>query len=554
MSNLERLRDYAREHGVRYTLRRSTDKVLQVVLGTYDRRWRRERPDPAEKARQRAHQPAAGLLSVAVPVYNTTPAFLRELLESLREQTYENWEAILYDGGSDRAETLAVLSACERAGDPLYDARFRVVRAKKNLGISGNTNAAIALAKGDYIALCDHDDVLREDALWRMAEAIARESPDWLYSDEDMLTNNGRRHIDPHYKPDFCPEYLSGDNYISHLSVLRRSLLEKVGGLRPGFDGSQDHDLYLRCAAAQPRVVHVPYTLYSWRKARNSLSRQHLDQCLNAAARAAEDEARARGEALVAIPVDRRLRLWYDFPREARVEVILFSRRREDARAALKELEATAPWPGLSAQLVEAELSGLYGALNAAAAKSTADYLLFLDAAAAVTTRHFFRELLMYARRDGVAGVTPALVDGKGRLTHGGFALGMAGIAQGINTGLPPTAGGWHDLMNKVHNVSAVSVCCMMVRRDQFVPFDPRYQTGLGAAEEGLRATALGMRFVYTPHATVYCEDGALLLTGRDRYAPDVARFEADHGTAVQDPCYPPRMSRKKADYSLPPL
>ena len=173
-----------------------------------------------------------------------------------------------------------------------------------------------------------------------------------------------------------------------------------------------------------------------------------------------------------------------------------------------------------------------------------------MDAASAAPSRHFFRELLMYACRDGVAGVTPALVDRRNRLTHGGYALGMEGIAQGINTGLYLTAGGWHDLMNKVHNVSAVSVCCMMVRRDQFVPFDPRFQSGLGSAEEGLRAVKGGMRFVYTPHATLLCEDEALLLSGSDRFSPDVELFTQLHGTDIHDPCYPARMSRKKANYS----
>ncbi len=545
MRYLDRLKEYRTEHGLSYTLRRGTDKAAQVLFGTWDRVWRRECPSPDELERQRGNQPAAGLISVVVPVYGPKPAYLTALLDSLRAQSYENWEAILYDGGSPGTETGDILRRYAE-----QEPRFKVTFGKENLGIAGNTNAAIALARGEYIALCDHDDLLRADALWRAAEAIQEKHPDWLYSDEDMMTQDGRRHIDPHYKPDFCPEYLSGDNYISHLCVLRKDLLERVGGLRAGFEGSQDHDLYLRYAVVAKPPVHIPHTLYTWRKAGDSLSRQHLDKCLASAARAAEAEAEAAGREAVAIPVGRRIRLWYDFPKDASVDALVFSSEESACRECYEELSQEAPWPRLSAALVVTDLENLYGALNEAAEGSTADYLLFLDAASAAPNRHFFRELLMYACRDGVAGVTPALVDRKGRLTHGGYALGMDGIAQGINTGLYLTAGGWHDLMNKVHNVSAVSVCCMMVRRDQFVPFDPRFQSGLGAAEAGLRAVKSGKRFVYTPHAQLLCEDGALLLSGRDRFAPDVELFAKLHGREIYDPCYPVRMSRKKANYS----
>ena len=546
MNMIHRRQEYESEHGLAYTLRRSAEKAAQLLLGTYDRIRRREAPDPEELKRQRSCPPDAGLISVVVPVYNTRPAWLKELLKSLQIQTYENWETVLYDGCSTDPATLAVLEEAAR-----NEPRFRVIHGKENLGISGNTNIAVSLARGEYIALCDHDDLLREDALWRMAEAIAQKHPDWLYSDEDMISQNGTRHMDPHCKPDFCPEYLSGDNYISHFCLLRKELLEQAGGLRSEFDGSQDHDLYLRCAALSRNVVHVPYILYSWRKARNSVSRQHLNRCLDAAARAAEAEAAAKGQACIAVPIGRRTRLWYDFPREASVEVILFGGNEEGCRECLADLQAVAPWPGLTATLTVTDPENLYSALNEAAAASTADYLLFLDAASLVQTRHFFRELLMYAQRDGVAGVTPVLVDRKNRITHGGFALGMEGIAQGINSGLRVTAGGWHDLMNKVHNISAVSVCCMMVRRDQFLPFDERYQSGLGSAEQGLRATEKGMRFVFTPHASVLCEDDFLLLNGKDRFAPDVEQFRKDHGNAFHDPCYPARMSRKKANYML---
>ena len=479
MSGISRLREYAATHGVGYTVRRLGEKAGQVVFGTWDRRWRRERPGKAELEAQRANQPWGGLISIVIPVYNTKAVFLRELLDSLLAQTYARWEAVLYDGASDRAETVALLDSV-----PSEDSRFRVIRGKENLGIAGNTNAAVSAAEGEYIALCDHDDLLMPDALWRMAEAIGKSHPDLLYSDEDMITENGRRHMDPHRKPDYQPETLAADNYMSHLGVIRAETLRAVGGLREGYEGSQDHELYLRICRRTDRIVHVPYILYSWRKVSTSLSRQHLDQCLRAGCRANEDLSPIP---VTAVPVDRKIRLWYDFPRDVSTEAIIFSGTEEACREALSDLESQAPWPRLSATLAVTDLAGLRDTLNQAAAESEADYLLFLDAASFVETRHFFRELMMYAQMDGVAGVTPVLVDRKNRIIFGGWVAG-----RNDQKGLRNGAGGPRDRMNKVHNVDGVSPCCMMVRRDQFVPFGE---------------SAPGKRYVYTPHAVVLCED-----------------------------------------------
>ncbi len=483
MGRLQRLRDYTATHGIGYTIRRCAEKTGQIVFGTWDRQWKKIRPGEAELQRMRQNQPEAGRISVVIPVYNTRENYLRDLLQSLRDQVYENWEAVLYDGGSTLRETRELL---DRAA--AEEERFRVIHAESNQGIAGNTNEAIRRAEGEYIALCDHDDVLTPDALWRMAEAIAAEHPDLLYSDEDMLTENGRRHMDPHRKPGYQPETLAGDNYMSHLGVIRASLLREAGGLRAGYEGSQDHELYLRLAQRTDRIIHVPYILYSWRKVKSSLSRLHLDQCLEAGCRANMDLSPIP---VTAVPVDRRIRLWYDFPRGKTTEAVIFSSSEDACREAFADLQAQAPWPDLSATLAVTDLESLHETLNQAAEESTADYPLFLDAAGMVGTRHFFRELLMYVQMDGVAGVTPVLVDAKNRITFGGWVAG-----RNDQRGLRNGAGGPRDRMNKVHNVDGVSPCCMMVRRDQFVPFgkrDPR------------------KRYVYTPHAAFLCEDTAVL-------------------------------------------
>ncbi len=532
MGMFSRLSAFRQENGMAYTVRRLGQKAGELLLGTWQRKWRKEYPGEEELRRQHENQPASGLISVTVPVYNTDPAMLNALLESLRTQTLLNWEAVLYDGGSTNPETVSALDAAAR-----NEPRFRVVHAEENLGISGNTNRAIALARGQYIVLCDHDDWLRPDALWRVADVIAREAPDWVYSDEDRLTGRGKRHLEPHRKPDFCPETLLNDNYICHLTALRKSLLEQAGCLRSSFDGSQDHDLFLRCAAISRRVSHIPEMLYSWRRVRSSASRQNLERCLDASCRAAEAAEKDAGRNAVVLPIGTVPRLWLDFPRGASVEAVIFGSDERYCRECFSELEAAAPWPRLTATLAVTDLGSLYETLNEAAEKSTADYLLFLDAASQIRTRHFFRELLMYASRDGVAGVSPVLTDRKGRITHAGFILGGPETARCVGEGLPRNAGGYCGRLKKVRNVSAVSICCQMVRRDRFLPFDTRFRSGLGSIEQGFRQRARGLRFVCTPQADMLCEDSALLLTGKKRYGPDQDLIRQACGLPLQDPC-----------------
>ena len=267
-----------------------------------------------------------------MPVYNTDPDMLEELITSLSAQTYQDIEVILYDGGS---------TARKPPGLPTgrQEPRFRVIHGGENRGISGNTNAAIALARGGYIALCDHDDVMAPDAIWRAAEAIAKEHPDVVYTDEDRITQSGRRHMDPHYKPDYCPDNLVSDNYICHLAVIRKALLEEIHGLRSGFDGSQDHDLFLRLSEKTDKFCHIPKVLYTWREVQSSRSHTDLDTCLQAGCRAVEEHEARMGRTVSALPVNKEIRLWYDVNPEATVEALIFGASEEACRQCLAELE-----------------------------------------------------------------------------------------------------------------------------------------------------------------------------------------------------------------------
>lgn len=541
-----RIQEYLQSHGASYTLKRLGQKGAQQFLGTYERRRKREMATAGELCAQRENQPDAGLISVVIPVYNTDPGMLNALLDSLEAQTYVNYEAILYDGASTREETIAVLKARSEK-----QPRFRLTCGEENKGISGNTNEAVKSARGDYVALCDHDDLLAPDALWRVAECIADKHPDMIYSDEDRLTENGRKHMDPHYKPDYCPDNLVSDNYICHLAVIRKTLLEETGGLRSGFDGSQDHDLFLRIAEKTVNIEHIPYILYSWREVFSSKSHRELWTCLVNGCRASVEHEANLGRKAEAVPVNKEIRLWYEIPAEATVEVLVHGDSEETCRECLGELEFRTDWPNLTGSILVAGENERIGLINEAARTSKADYLLLLDARVTEMNRYFIREMLMYAQRDDVAGVTGVLTDRKQKITHGGFALGMEHTVQCINEGLYVSAGGWHDMMNKVHNVSAASLCCLLVKRENWLDLDEEYRGGLAAVDLALRQRQAGKWFVFTPHAKAQLVPCALLLSGEERDGQDVDRFEQVWGKNLKDPCYSSRFGKRKANYQF---
>lgn len=496
MPGVKRMMDYIRMHGVRYTMHRACQMLDERIMHSFDRQWRKSRPSVEQIAVQRASQPPAGLISIAVPVYNTHPVFLKELVQSFLSQSYENWEAVLYDGCSTDDASIAAMDAL--AEDP----RIRLVHGTQNAGIAGNTNRAISLCRGEYVALCDHDDLLAPDALWHMAQVIVKEHPGMIYSDEDRITEDGRVHYAPHIKPDFCPDHLRSGNYICHMMVIRRSLLDELGGLRPDYDGSQDHDLTLRISEAEADIVHIPRVLYHWRNVHSSMSHLHQQKCLDAAARAVSDHMARTGLGGC-----------------CRVEGGVLRLRWNIAE-------------GLTVRTIIVPAENRYAFMNQAAAESTEDVLLFMDEMLCGMTEGFVNELLMYAQRDDVGAVTPMLTDNRGCVTHAGFVLDANGRILCRNAGLPWHAGGWHGMNRTSHNVAAVSAACIMIRRDHFIPFDESYRDGLGAVDWCLRLSQRGLRHVFTPHARGICTRPELLGQWCDQ-----ARYRASWPSVKDSSC-----------------
>ena len=199
-------------------------------------------------------------ISIVVPAYRTPEVFLRQMIESVRSQTYANWELCIANGSPEDESMAAVLSEYQEK-----DPRVVCKSLKENLGIAENTNAAFSMAKGEFVGLLDHDDLLAPNALYEIVSRLQEPEVDAVYTDEDKVTTELEEHFQPHLKPDFNLDLLRSNNYICHFFVVRKSIVEQVGGFRREFDGAQDYDFIFRCVETARKVAHVPEILYHWR-------------------------------------------------------------------------------------------------------------------------------------------------------------------------------------------------------------------------------------------------------------------------------------------------
>ena len=206
-------------------------------------------------------------ISIIVPTYKTPINFLREMIDSVVAQTYSNWELCIADGSEGDVAVEAELEKYAKQDD-----RIKYTLLEKNEGISGNTNAALELATGEYVGLFDHDDILAPNALYEVVKALQEKEYDILYTDEDKITGDGKEHNDPNFKPDFSMDLFCSHNYITHFFVVKTNIIKEIGGFRPEYDGSQDYDLMFRCIENADSIKHIPMILYHWRIHMNSVA------------------------------------------------------------------------------------------------------------------------------------------------------------------------------------------------------------------------------------------------------------------------------------------
>ncbi len=524
----------ARRDGARGAVRHlHTLTRLDPRTASY-RRWAREHaPDAAALARMAAdaarleYQP---LISIITPVYNTDPAFLRACIASVQAQVYSRWELCLADDGSTSAATVGVLRAHS-------DPRIKVTSLPRNARISAASNAALALATGEFVALLDHDDELTPDALYRVA-ALLKDAPDAdvVYSDEDKRDADGGL-SEPFFKPCWSPEHLLSAAYTCHLTVARKSLVDRAGGFRIGYEGAQDHDLTLRLSDLTTRIHHLPHVLYHWRRTPESTATAGSAKpwADDAGKRALEDYLARRaipGE-VVSGGVPGLYRVRFAIRGHPLVSIVLAS----GDTASADRLRARTAYPHI--ELVTAADST--AALNAAVSRTRGEHLLFVDAALEPLDDEWLTAMLEYSQQTAIGAVGARLQYADGRLRHIGIVTCLDGGAAPIFEGHAGSTYGYFSSAIGVRNYAAVSGECLMTTRDAFATVggfaQGRHRLGADVQYCACVRRA-GLRVVFTPYARLQYPDR---WTAPAREATEFS----------DDPYFNPNLSRASRDYTL---
>jgi len=487
----------------------------------------------AELERQKTVAFPCGItFSVLVPLYNTPEKLLREMIDSVVAQTYGGWELCLADGSD--AEHAYVGEIC--AEYAAADSRVKYKKLEENKGISGNTNACIDMSTGEYIALFDHDDLLHPAALYEMMCVICKENADFIYTDEDSFHETPADAYSPHYKPDFSPDTLRSYNYICHFTAFSRELLNKVGGFRSEFDGSQDYDMFLRLTEQAEHIVHIPKILYYWRNHAGSVASDVSVKpytMVSAKKALAEHLERVglRGEVkdssvLTTYKID------YEINGNPLVSIII-SDGENHSRCISSILEKTT-YPNYEIN-TEGEACG--------------EYYIFLDADTEIITPDWIEQMLMYAQRPDVGAVGGMLWYPNDTVCSAGKIIGVKNTAGDAHHRFPKGHDGYKFRMTIAQNYSAVSRACMMVRRDVWekVRFDSLYDT-LADVDFCLKLREMGYLIVWTPYAELYHHTSAKKTASKQAARGFTARWRNE--LRQGDPYYNPNLNLFSEDFS----
>ena len=545
--------------------------------------------------KQASHQPggeAGPKISIVVPLYNTPLNFLEELLDSVVNQTYRNWELCCVDAGQDTAVGQHVQARAKA------DPRIRYQKLTENEGIAGNTNHGFELATGDYIALLDHDDILHPCALWYTAQAIVEQGADFVYTDEATFEGKVENVVLYHFKPDFMLDNLRSNNYICHLTTFSKVLMEQAGGgERAEYNGSQDYDLFLRLTEKARKIAHIPHALYYWRSSPNSTASDISAKtyCIDAGIAALKAHYARCGVAVddvTLIPgTPGYYKTDYTMAHPGRVSILIPTCDHiRDLETCVESIYARTTYPDFEILLIENNskeeqtfrsyermrkehpdtLKVLtwqgkgfnYSALNNFGAQyATGEYLLLLNNDTEVITPGWLEEMVMYAQQKRVGCVGAKLLYPDDTIQHAGVGFGIGGVAGHLHKYFPATSDGYMGRLNYVQDVYGDTAACLLIRKeiyDEVHGLDESYAVAFNDVDFCVRVREAGYTNVFTPFAQLYhyesksrgMEDNP---EKQKRFQGEVLRFQARWGDllAAGDPCTNPNFDIQREDFSL---
>ena len=501
------------------------------------------------------------VISILVPLYNTPKDFLCEMIDSVVNQTYHDWELCLADGSDD--EHSYVGEICKEYAK---DERVKYQKLVKNEGISGNTNECLKMATGEFIGLFDHDDILHPSALYKYREAID-EGADYIYCDEATFQNGDINNmITVHFKPDFAIDNLRANNYICHFSVFKRSLLNDTELFRTEYDGSQDHDMILRLTHLAKKVVHIPGIYYYWRAHAGSVASDinAKTYAIDAAKRAVSDHLKTNGIYNTSITSSRAFetifRLRYEVVGEPLVSVIVC----DDTKECIDAFNSFNSYSNIeiikeSDHADEVSNLSFFKKKNYLAGKAGGEVLLFIDGNLKVNSPDIVREMLSVVQRSDVGAVGGKIINSQGKIEHASVVIGIgkdkaAGL---VHHGFDKKYIGYMGRLCYLQDVSALVHDLLMVKKSDFEKcggFGEEYKEAFGDVALCLNLRRAGLLNVFDPYAEGISDKEQILMgIEREDYLDDLMRFRKVFGEELNagDPYYNTNLTKESLDYSV---
>lgn len=529
---IKKIDSYIKAYGIRKTVGLLYEKATHKDQKDYERWLEKHKiTETIREAQKETVFNKQPCFSIVVPLYKTQEKYLKELLESIKGQTYSNWELCLSDGSGLDSPLKEVLKELEYS-----DSRIKVISSKEPLKIAENTNAAIEIATGDYIVFADHDDILSIDALYECAKCI-NENPkvDMIYSDEDKVSMDGQTYFEPHFKPDLNVDLLCSVNYFCHLVVVKRQLLEQAGKLNGEYNGAQDYDFVLRCVENTDAVYHIPKILYHWRAHMDSTAENPESKryAFEAGRRAIQKHYERIGlkDAYVeetAYPGTYRTR--YKYADKPKVSIIIDEiTKKELLGKTLQSIKAN-DYPDYEVIIVDCtekkeiekfvekyqdkrirvkrgeKIWTAAKRKNEGAGCAEGEYLIFLAGNAEYADKEGISELVSVAMRSDVGVVGTRSYYKNGTVEHAGCVIGMNGTAGSLFEYTLRGENGYFSHIVTQMQYSAVAGACMMVKKDIFEKvngFDEDYKGELGKVDLCLKIRNKHMSVVYNPYVKV---------------------------------------------------
>lgn len=581
---------YFKRNGFSATIDRAKVKLTKQDTQNAYFYWRKKyeiKPEEieAQRAEHFSYEPK---FSIVIPLFNTRPKFLKEMVDSIRNQTYSNWELCLADGTGEKSPLIPILKDYAAK-----DSRIRYEVLTENKGISENTNAAIRMAGGDFIVLADHDDIMPANALYECAKALNEDaSIDVIYSDEDKVDMDGKKYFEPHFKSDFNIDLLCSMNYICHLFVVKKELMEQVGMLRSEFDGAQDHDFILRCCEKAKNIHHIPKILYHWRchidsTAANPESKMYA---FEAGKKAVEEHYKRIGVPAV---VEHgqfygMYRTKYQWKEQPLISILIPNKDHiEDLQKCMNSIEEKSTYKNYEFIIIEnnsteQETFDYYKEIekkenvtvlyykdefnyskinNFGVEHANGEYLLLLNNDTEIINPDCLSEMLGYCMREDVGIVGVRLYYEDDTIQHAGVVLGFGGIAGHAFIGSSRYDNGYFSRIICAQDYSAVTAACMMTKKSLYREvggLTEEFRVAFNDIDYCMKVRETGKLVVYNPAAELYhyeSKSRGLEDTPEkvERFNSEVARFIDRWNKQLQagDPYYNPNLSLDKADFSL---